>query len=143
MEIETQYDQKSPNHGMLIQFPTGLLGFEEFKDYRLLSSETEKDLHWLQPVENEAIEFAVTLPQIYQINYEISLNDDEEQSLDFEENDEIIVLVTLSKKENPKPGEPLLNANFMAPIIINASKQLGLQKTLNQEQSPVTITMKG
>jgi len=143
MDIETQNDQNSPNHGMLIHFPNGLLGFESLKDYKLLSSETEKDLHWLQPVENEAIEFAVTLPQIYQINYEISLNDNEEQSLGIEENDEVIVLVTLSKKENPKPGESLLNANFMAPIIINASKQLGLQKILNQEQNPVTITMKG
>jgi len=143
MEIETQNDQNLPNHGLLIHFPNGLLGFESLKDYRLLGSETEKDLYWLQPVDDQDIEFAVTLPHVYQINYEISLNDDNEQHLDVEDNNEIIVLVTLSKNENPESDGTLLKPNFIAPIIINASKQLGLQKILNKEKNPVTITMKG
>ena len=38
-----------------------------------------KELHWLQPVEDPDIEFAVTFPQIFQINYEITLTDEEEK----------------------------------------------------------------
>jgi len=143
MDINTRKDEKVLKNENLIHFPEGLIGFESLKDYKLLSSETEKDLHWLQPVEEPEIEFAVTLPQIFQVNYEVTLNDDEEKLLNIEDGDEVIVLVTLSKKMQARENETLLNANFIAPIIINSDKQTGLQKVLTQEKNPITITMKG
>lgn len=143
MDINTQKNDKTITNENIIHFPQGLIGFESLKDYKILSSETEKELHWLQPVEDPDIEFAVTFPQIFQINYEITLTDEEEKLLNVEGEDEIIVLVTLSKKMEAQENETLLNANFIAPIIINSNKQLGFQKVLTQEKNPITITMKG
>jgi len=143
MEIDTSGDENKLDGELLIHFPQGLIGFEQLKDYKLYSSETEENLHWLQPVNDETIEFAVTFPQVFQIDYEISLNDDEEQLLDIEDAEEIALLVTLSKKDSPQDDGTQLNANFMAPIVINTKKRLGLQKTLNKQINPVTITMKG
>ncbi|NNJ92427.1 MAG: flagellar assembly protein FliW [Gammaproteobacteria bacterium] len=143
MDINTRKDEKVLNKENIIHFPEGLIGFESLKDYNVLSSETEKDLHWLQPAEAPDIEFAVTFPQIFQINYELTLTDDEEKLLKIEDGDELIVLVTLSKKTKARENETLLNANFIAPIIINFNKQLGFQKILTQEKNPITITMKG
>ena len=143
MEIDTSGDENKLDSELLIHFPQGLIGFEQLKDYKLYSSETEENLHWLQPVEDETIEFAVTFPQVFQIDYEISLNDDEEQLLDIDDAKEIALLVTLSKKDTPLDDGTQLNANFMAPIVINTKKRLGLQKILNKQINPVTITMKG
>jgi flagellar assembly factor FliW len=143
MDINTQDDETVLKRENIIHFPEGLIGFESLKDFNVLSSETEKDLHWLQPVEASDIEFAVTFPQIFQINYELTLTDDEEKLLQIEDGDELIVLVTLSKKTKAGENDTLLNANFIAPIIINSNKQLGFQKILTQEKNPITITMKG
>lgn len=142
MEINTQNSSENINENA-IHFPNGLLGFEDLKNFHLVSSDTEKDLHWLQPEGNSQIEFAVTLPSVFQVNYEVSLTDDEEKTLDIQSDDEVIVLVTLSKNLEENSDSSQLNANFMGPIIINASKKLGLQKVMNHNQNPVTITMRG
>jgi len=143
MQINTHGDEKLLEKEQIINFPEGLIGFEDLKDYKLYSSETEENLHWLQPVDDADIEFAVTIPQLFQIDYEIYLNDEEENTLDFNVEDDIVVLVTLSKKMSPQDNETLLNANFLAPIVINTNKRLGIQKILNKQKNPVTITMKG
>ena len=143
MEINTRGEEKVLNEDLVIHFPGGLLGFENLKDYRLFNSETEENLYWLKPVDDEVIEFAVTTPQIYQVDYEISLDDKDESQLDIDEGDELAVLVTLSKNTSSQENSTLLNANFIAPILINMNKKLGMQKILNKQQNPVTITMKG
>ena len=131
------------NNNDAIHFPEGLIGFENMKDYKLFSSETEKDLHWLQPVNNEEIDFAVTFPDVFQVNYEINLSDTEERLLGFDENDELAVLVVLAKKPDENSSNSSLNANFMAPISLNRNKKLGYQKVLSKIENPVTITMRG
>ena len=128
---------------MTIHFPNGLLGFEEFKDFRLLSSETEKDLHWLQSTQDNQLEFAVTIPSVFQVDYEVTLNSEDEKLLNIDDGDELIILVTLSKKDASEEKNTRLNANFIAPVIINASQKLGIQKILESTQNPVTITMRG
>jgi flagellar assembly factor FliW len=143
MDINSQTDNGSINNDTTIHFPEGLLGFNEFRDYRLFNSNKEKDLHWLQPVNSEEIEFAVTLPSVFQVDYEVTLDEDEEKTLDIQDGDEVVVLVTLSKNQDDDPQRSCLNANFIAPIVINTTKQLGLQKVLNHQENPVTITMRG
>ena len=143
MEINSQSGTNQLEKDIIIHFPEGLIGFEEMKDYKLFSSETEDNLHWLQPVDNESIEFAVTFPQVYQVEYEVSLDDEEEKLLNIEGPDELTVLVTLSKKNPSQDTASHLQANFIAPIIININKKLGLQKILSQQENPITITMKG
>ncbi len=143
MDIKTKTSSKNLQKENIIHFPEGLIGFESLKNYRIFSSETETDLHWLKPVDDNQIEFAVTFPQVFQVNYEISLDDEEETRLDIEDEDELIVFVTLSRNPNPQENQQRLNANFIAPIIINSNKKLGLQKILNRQENAVTITMKG
>lgn len=143
MDVNSKTDNSAIDNNTTIRFPEGLLGFDEYKEYRLFTSATEKDLHWLQPVDTDDIEFAVTFPSIFQVNYEVTLDQQEETLLDISNDDEIAVLVTLSKKPKNDDHDSFLNANFIAPIIINISKKLGLQKILNQQENPVTITMRG
>lgn len=143
MEINTKPQDSTVKNDSLIHFPEGLAGFETLKNFRLLNSETEKNLFWLQSVDNGTIEFTVTDPRIFQVNYEVTLSDQEIILLNAESDSDIVVLVTLAKKEKPDQDEHSLHANFMGPIIINADKKLGLQKTLNNQENGVVITMKG
>jgi flagellar assembly factor FliW len=143
MEVQSQNDDTSINDDLTIRFPEGLLGFEEYPEFHLFSSEKERGLYWLQPIDNEQIEFAVTFPGTFRVEYEVFLDEHEEKLLGIEDNDEIVVLVTLSKNQADESTTGHLNANFIAPIVINVSKKLGLQKVLSQQENPVTITMRG
>ena len=82
----------------IVCFPLGLIGFETMKDYRIFGSETEKDLYWLQPIDDQEIEFAVTPLSTFHINYVINLNNEEENLIEYQDGDVLTVLVTLSKK---------------------------------------------
>ena len=143
MNINSQSEQKHINNDITIHFPEGMIGFESLKNYKLLSSENEENLHWLQPQDDDSIEFAVTFPQVYQVEYELALSDEEEKLLQIETDDEIAVLVVLSRKSDTETDTPVLNANFLAPVVINTTRKLGMQKILSQQENPVTITMKG
>ena len=51
--------------------------------------------------------------------------------------DELVVVVTVSdNQDNPAIG---ITANFMAPIVINTSRRIGMQKTLNKIDGGVVI----
>ena len=99
MDINSKNSNKNMDT-MTIHFPNGLLGFEEFKDFQLLSSETEKDLHWLQSTQDNQLEFAVTIPSVFQVDYEVTLNSEDEKLLNIDDKDELIILVTLSKNDS-------------------------------------------
>ena len=128
MEISTQSGANQLEKDIIIHFPEGLIGFEEMKDYKLFSSETEENLHWLQPVDDESIEFAVTFPQVYQVEYEVFLNDEEEKLLGLQKSDEITVLVTLSKKDYSEDSPSQIHANFIAPV--NPTDSSGASSTM-------------
>lgn len=138
MEINTQSHKSTLDDDSVIHFPEGLAGFESLKDFKLYNSESEKDLFWLQSVEEDTIEFTVTDPRVFQVNYEVTLSDEEMQLIQTDDDASIIVLVTLSQKDldNQDSG---LHANFLGPIIINVDKKLGLQKALSNTGSDVVI----
>lgn len=143
MDIKSQGQKLSQPEDTIIRFEQGLIGFEQYQSYRLLSSEQEASLHWLQPVDEPAIDFAVTFPQVFDVDFEITLSDEESRALAFNDGDEIIVLVMLSRRDQLETSGSALKANFMAPVLINPNSHKGLQKILNNRDHPVTITMKG
>jgi len=143
MEINTKPLTSEFKKDTIVHFPQGLAGFESAKNFRLFNSETEKNLFWLQSEDDKALEFAVADPSLFQINYEVTLNADEIRLLDAQEKADIVVLVTISAKSQADDKQNNLHANFMGPIVINAATKLGLQKTLNNNEQGVTITMKG
>ena len=122
----------------IIHFPVGLIGFELLKDYKIFSSKTEEKLYWLQPIDDQGIEFTVTHPSTFHINYEINLNNEEENLIDYQDGDELTILITLSKNFEAQSDQNRLKPNLAAPIIINADKKLGLQKNLSEQEVPHT-----
>ena len=138
MEINTKSEQQSIEKEKVIHFPEGVLGFESLKDYRILSSETEKDLHWLRSVDDENIEFAVTDPTIFQVDYEIILSDKEADLLKAGPDADMLILVILYK-DNEDQANNAIKGNFTAPVIINSHSQRGLQKVLNNTKGSMTI----
>jgi len=137
MEINTRYGKQIVEKASLLDFPDGLPGFEDLRQYKLFHEEGKSTVYYLQSTEDPDIRLPLVTPGSCKIDYRIELTDEEERKLQVESADDLVVVVTLS--DNQDDASVGITANFMAPIIINAQSRIGIQKTLNQVDGGVVI----
>lgn len=137
MEIVTQFGTQQVDPDTLIQFPNGLPGFDNLTRFKLFHEDGKPTVFWLQAVDDPEVQLAIADPAAFQVTYELTLSDDELAILDLASPDDLSVLVTLAKNDNPGTG---VHANFFAPILINAARRIGLQKALANIQTSMHIT---
>ena len=137
MEINTRYGKQMVAKSSLLSFPEGLPGFEDLRQYKLFHEEDTSTLYYLQSTEDSDVRLPVITPEACNIDYNIDLSDEDIGLLQATEQDELVVVVTVSDNQaNPATG---ITANFMAPIVINTSRRIGMQKTLNKIDGGVVI----
>lgn len=135
MDISNQPSSASPLADTIITFPEGIPGFEQLTEYRLFQNADNHDFYWLESVAEPSIQFTVTMPEVLRINYELTLHNDELALLGSSDESEFVLLVTLTKLD----GSTQLHPNILGPFVIDVTTRKGLQKTLNQVESAVTI----
>jgi len=118
----------------VINFPSGLIGFEEQTQFGLFHEESnEPTVHWLQSVTDDNFSISVISPTALGLEYEIQLTDDDEALLKLDDiNDVQIVLAVYKQDEQADANDSDLKAVIRAPIIINTKENIGLQKHLEQ-----------
>jgi len=137
VEINTRYGRQVVAKSSLLSFPRGLPGFEDLREYKLFHEEGKSTVYYLQSTEDPDIRLPVIAPELCKIDYRVELSEDDVACLEAKPDDELIVVVTVS--DNADRPETGITANFMAPIVINASSRIGLQKTLHQVSGGVVI----
>lgn len=121
----------------LLEFPRGLPGFEAHRRFRLLheAGNDTPAVYWLQSVDDPEVQLSVTDPATLQVNYEITLSDDESALLGLDTPADCAVLVVLYREDR----NHTIRASFLAPLLINTDQRIGLQKVLNRVAGTVTI----
>lgn len=114
---EIEYEPNS-----VVKFEEGILGFEELKEFILIS---EKDgyFFWLTAVKEPEIIFPL---------FSINMLQDEYEVID---NMEPYGIVKLDK--NPE----YMSINLKAPIFINHTEQKGFQKIIDNDEYPVAYPL--
>ncbi|MBC8001688.1 MAG: flagellar assembly protein FliW, partial [Opitutaceae bacterium] len=97
-----------------IQFPLGLLGFEQIKEYELLADPAEEPFMWLQMVNSTSQSFLVVPPTTIVPDYDPEISPEDVAFLELREpGDALLVnIVTLR-------GRQEATANLKGPIVIN------------------------
>ncbi len=116
----------------IIRFENGLMGFEEYKDYTILFNSEKKagkTIMWLQSVEEQALALPVIDPLIVSETYDPVVEDELLASIGKIENDDLLILVTLTVPSDITK----MTANYKAPIIINAGTLKGVQLIAENE----------
>ena len=114
---EIEYESKS-----IINFAEGILGFEEFKNFILLSKK-ESTFYWLTSIDEPELIFPLFSIKLLEENY----SDDGEL--------EPFGIVKLAKKpEN-------VTINLKAPVFINREEKIGYQKIIDNEEFPVNYPL--
>lgn len=137
MDINTtRFGQLEIDPETVIEFPQGLVGLEQNKNFKLLHEGDEPTVHYLQSLDDADIALSVTAPANVGVAYEFVIDDDEAALLGLEPGADVVVLMVLYRDEDK--GDALNQAegrnvrgNLRAPIIINVNKRVGLQKVLS------------
>lgn len=123
-------------------FPQGIPGFEDQTSYNLFHTETESGrVYWIESDTNPEITFTFVDPNLYGLNYELELTDEEQTLLQVEKPDDVAVMLMLWKLDEPEQAaKPGLNANIAGPILINVEKHIGMQKVLASPKIELNIS---
>lgn len=138
MEINTRFGPQSIDPESVLTFPNGLAGFEQLTRYKLFHEEGKPTVYWLQSVDDPGIQFPLATPDLFNVNYEILLSDEELETLELSDDRDVAVLVTLARQEKSS-GAAGLRANFQGPVLLNTCRCLGMQKTLHEVEGELTI----
>lgn len=124
----------------VINFPAGLPAFENCKRFTLVHEvETGQPVttYTLQSLDDPHVAFQITDPTAYGFHYELELSDEESATLNGGSNDEIVVMLVLFRRDDKATP---IEANFRAPILINAQSRIGIQKIIGPVVPNVTLS---
>ncbi len=119
------------NADNIIKFPNGLIGLSEQTQLQLFHETTQDEpvVHWLQSTADADFSMSVISPSTLGMEYEIEFTDDDLKSLQLDNPADALVLLVVYKQTDDNNNIKVVTT---APIIINAEKNLGLQKSLEE-----------
>jgi flagellar assembly factor FliW len=141
MKIESpRFGSLEVDADKLIEFPTGLPGFEDCKQFTLLEVSEDKSsgVGILQSVDRPEVAFSIAEPGKFGLHYEFSLTEEEESLLRVSRIEDIAVFLILHRGEGGTNEVPV-KGNLMAPLVINAAQRIGIQKVIGRVGCDVTL----
>lgn len=132
MKIQTtRFGELEIADSSVITFNKGIPGFEESKKYVLIPADDkgESPFFFLQSIDREEVNFFLVDPFSFFEEYDIKLKDQMVEKLELENPTDAIVLTTVTAKGEIKDA----TTNLKAPLVINNSKQLGMQIVLDNK----------
>ena len=135
MKIITKlFDEIEVDEDKLINFPQGIIGFPELKDFLLVhDSESEGGIRWMQSIQEPAFAMPVIDPLIVMPDYNPSIEDDLLIPLGNVNDDNTLVLVTITVPHDIEN----MTVNLKAPIVINGENRKANQIIAEDEKYPV------
>ena len=131
MNIQTKYvGEVEINEKQIIQFPSGLPGFLEEKEFVLLDIPGNPVFQFLQSVKSEELAFVVASPYHFYKDYSFKIDDATIEALQIQSEKDVMVLTIVTLKD-PFDSSTI---NLKAPLIINPNKLFGKQYILNSDE---------
>ncbi len=110
----------------VINFPEGILGFNDLRRFVLLDDPNDEIFAWLQSCEVPDIAFPILEPEIFVNEYKpvLTKTDNESLRMDAGQRPRAFAIITI-------PDDPTqMTANLKAPILINVKLKLARQCVL-------------
>ena len=123
----TRFGSLEVEDDKVIEFPKGLVGLPDLNKYILIDHK-DTPVKWLQALDDPDIAFIVASPTIIMEDYSVELDDSVKQSLELQNEDDLVVLVIMRVD-----GEDVI-ANFHGPLIINARIKQGMQLVMDHSK---------
>jgi flagellar assembly factor FliW len=119
--IEPDTTARTP-HKYPVRIPTGLLGFEQIKDYVLTSNPGEEPFAWLHVENNTALAFVVLDPFVVMPDYSPDIPQSDVELLQLATAADALLLGIVTVNGDTPP-----TINLKGPIVINRHTHTGKQ----------------
>jgi|SRR5690554_3118461 len=125
MVVATRLGELNVEEKDIVQFPQGILGFEEYKRYTVIEQE-DSVFSFLQSIDEPELAFVVMYPELVDGSYSVALTKEQIALLEIDNPSDGLVygIVTVPEKVSE------MTINLQAPIVINKNKNLGAQIVL-------------
>lgn len=138
IEIDTRLGKRIVDVSRIIEFPRGLVGFEDEHRFVLLQIKPDAPLLVLQSVQNPHLGLLVADPLLFLESYTPQINEAELSLLQISDLKDAAILVTVSIPQ----GEPSkASLSLTGPIIINHHSCVGIQIPQNDIQGPSRVSL--
>lgn len=132
MEIDTRsFGKIEIPEEEIINFPNGILAFEEYKRFVVLSEKDDSAFHWLQSIDDPNLAFLVIEPSDVMSDYQPAVLTSEIEVLFENPGQEEMKLYCICTIPENHPEK--MTINLQGPLIINIRKKLGGQFISNDE----------
>jgi flagellar assembly factor FliW len=129
MEIETsRFGVMSVDDQRIMNFPHGLLGFPEHKRYALIQTGRDSCFFWLQSIEDPALAFVVTDPNVFFRDYDVPLRDELVAEMQMSDPRFAQIFVICNRIDD------WLTGNLLGPIVINVANHSAQQVVLTEKK---------
>jgi flagellar assembly factor FliW len=113
--------KEQPVQEKRIHFPKGLIGLENYHEFKLIELPDQTMFWLLQSVDDEHFGLVITNPFWFMPDYDFELTDSEAKQM--KEKSKLDVFVTVNVAATPEN----ITANLMGPIILDQNAGRGLQ----------------
>ena len=110
----------------IIEFPEGILGFNDLRKFVLLDDPNDEIFAWLQSCEIPQLAFPVLEPELFSQAYQLSLTKHDLERLELTKQEKIRSFAIITIPDDPTQ----MTANLKAPIVINIEKRIARQIVL-------------
>jgi flagellar assembly factor FliW len=114
----------------VITFPSGIPGFENNRQFAIISTPEYAPFDWLVCVDGTKLRFAIINPMLIQPDYSPNMVKEQLEVLSIQKPEDILLYVIVTINENPMNS----TANFIGPIVINKVKKIGKQIIIDDDR---------
>ncbi|OEF97709.1 flagellar assembly protein FliW [Desulfuribacillus alkaliarsenatis] len=107
----------------IINFPSGIPGFQDDKQFVLVPMGEDNPFLFLQSVTDKNLCFILVEPHVFFNDYDIMLSEELVESLSIEKSEDVAIYTIVTIKDDLKKA----TTNLHAPLVVNAGKFLAKQ----------------
>lgn len=136
MTLETKvFGEVTIEEEKIITFPGGIIGFPDLTQFALLHDEDDgiASIHWLQSLQEPGFAMPVMDPLIVKEDYNPEVNDELLEALGDWNQEELLVLVTVTVPHELEK----MTVNLKGPFVINSANKKACQVIVEGEDYKV------
>jgi len=133
----TRFGDINVDESTIVHMKGGILGFEHFKRYALLTHDVKIPFWWFQSVDDGSIAFVVINSFMVRADYEPVISDSDVELLKIESPEDVVLMSIVTISTDPFT----ITANLKAPIVINSKNRLARQVVIQEPDYPLRYSI--
>lgn len=111
-----------------LNFPKGLLGFADDREFALIQTGENSGFYWMQAVHRPELAFVVCDPRLFVPDYRVPIKNEDLGQIGLTDAGGSQVFVIVNKVDD------LLTGNLQGPLVINVGTRVGKQLVLSDKR---------